>query len=58
MSRRTKSSPLNTVRFEDGSLFVRLNAMALVGMAAGAKGYLSKPVSVMKFLEAVRGIIG
>ena len=26
--------------------------------AAGAKGYLSKPVSVMKFLEAVRGIIG
>jgi len=27
-------------------------------MAAGAKGYLSKPVSVMKFLEAVRGIIG
>ncbi len=27
-------------------------------MAAGAKGYLSKPVSVMKFLEAVRAIIG
>lgn len=27
-------------------------------MAAGAKGYLSKPVSVMKFLEAVRGIVG
>ena len=27
-------------------------------IAAGAKGYLSKPVSVMKFLEAVRGIIG
>ena len=27
-------------------------------MAAGAKGYLSKPVSVMTFLEAVRGIIG
>ena len=27
-------------------------------MAAGAQGYLSKPVSVMKFLEAVRGIIG
>ncbi|WP_295444456.1 response regulator [Sphingorhabdus sp. EL138] len=27
-------------------------------MAAGAKGYLSKPLSVMKFLEAVRGIIG
>jgi two-component system cell cycle response regulator DivK len=26
-------------------------------MAAGAKGYLSKPVSVMKFLETVRGII-
>ncbi|WP_411291159.1 response regulator [Sphingorhabdus sp.] len=26
-------------------------------MAAGAKGYLSKPVSVMKFLEAVRRII-
>ena len=26
--------------------------------AAGAKGYLSKPVSVMKFLEAVRGIVG
>jgi two-component system, cell cycle response regulator DivK len=26
--------------------------------AAGARGYLSKPVSVMKFLEAVRGIIG
>ncbi len=27
-------------------------------VAAGAKGYLSKPVSVMKFLEAVRAIIG
>ena len=27
-------------------------------MAAGAKAYLSKPVSTMKFLEAVRGIIG
>ncbi len=27
-------------------------------MAAGARGYLSKPVSVMKFLEAVRGIVG
>lgn len=27
-------------------------------MAAGAKGYLSKPVSVMKFLETVRGIVG
>ena len=27
-------------------------------MTAGAKGYLSKPVSVMKFLDAVRGIIG
>ena len=27
-------------------------------MAAGAKSYLSKPVSVMKFLEAVRGIVG
>jgi two-component system cell cycle response regulator DivK len=26
-------------------------------IAAGAKGYLSKPVSVMKFLETVRGII-
>ena len=26
--------------------------------AAGARGYLSKPVSVMKFLEAVRGIVG
>jgi two-component system, cell cycle response regulator DivK len=26
--------------------------------AAGARGYLSKPVSVMKFLEAVRAIIG
>ena len=25
---------------------------------AGARGYLSKPVSVMKFLEAVRGIVG
>ncbi len=27
-------------------------------MAAGAKAYLSKPMSVMAFLEAVRGIIG
>jgi two-component system, cell cycle response regulator DivK len=27
-------------------------------IAAGARGYLSKPVSVMKFLEAVRGIVG
>ena len=27
-------------------------------MAAGAKSYLSKPVSVMKFLDAVRGIVG
>ncbi len=27
-------------------------------MAAGARGYLSKPVAVMKFLEAVRGIVG
>jgi two-component system, cell cycle response regulator DivK len=27
-------------------------------LQAGARGYLSKPVSVMKFLEAVRGIIG
>jgi two-component system cell cycle response regulator DivK len=27
-------------------------------MAAGAKGYLSKPVPVMKLLEAVRGIVG
>lgn len=27
-------------------------------MAAGASSYLSKPVSVMKFLEAVRGIVG
>ena len=27
-------------------------------MAAGARGYLSKPVSVMKFLEAVNGILG
>lgn len=27
-------------------------------MTAGAKGYLSKPVSVMKFLDAVRGIVG
>ncbi len=27
-------------------------------MAAGARGYLSKPVSVMKFLEAVRAILG
>lgn len=27
-------------------------------IAAGAKSYLSKPVSVMKFLEAVRGIVG
>ena len=27
-------------------------------MAAGARSYLSKPVAVMKFLEAVRGIIG
>jgi two-component system cell cycle response regulator DivK len=26
--------------------------------AAGARGYLSKPVSVMKFLEAVRVIVG
>lgn len=26
-----------TIRFEDGSVFVRLNAMALVGMSAGAK---------------------
>lgn len=29
----------------------------LVIMAAGAKGYLSKPVPAMKFLEAVRGIV-
>ena len=36
-----------------------LIALAAGGiMAAGARGYLSKPVSVMKFLEAVRGIIG
>jgi two-component system, cell cycle response regulator DivK len=27
-------------------------------MAAGARSYLSKPVSVMKFLESVRAIIG
>jgi two-component system, cell cycle response regulator DivK len=27
-------------------------------LGAGAKAYLSKPVSVMKFLEAVRGIVG
>lgn len=27
-------------------------------LGAGAQGYLSKPVSVMKFLEAVRAIIG
>ena len=27
-------------------------------IAAGAQGYLSKPVSVMKFLESVQGIIG
>ncbi len=27
-------------------------------MGAGAKAYLSKPVSVMKFLDAVRGIVG
>jgi two-component system, cell cycle response regulator DivK len=27
-------------------------------MSAGARGYLSKPVSVMKFLDAVKGIIG
>lgn len=27
-------------------------------LGAGAKAYLSKPVSVMKFLEAVRGVIG
>ena len=27
-------------------------------LQAGARGYLSKPVSVMKFLEAVRAIIG
>jgi two-component system cell cycle response regulator DivK len=27
-------------------------------MRAGARGYLSKPVSVMKFLEAVRAILG
>ena len=27
-------------------------------MGAGARAYLSKPVSVMKFLEAVRGIVG
>jgi two-component system cell cycle response regulator DivK len=27
-------------------------------MTAGAKGYLSKPVSVMKFLAAVRDIVG
>ncbi len=27
-------------------------------MTAGARGYLSKPVAVMKFLEAVRGIVG
>ena len=27
-------------------------------VAAGAKGYLSKPVSMMKFLESVQGIIG
>jgi two-component system, cell cycle response regulator DivK len=27
-------------------------------MAAGARGYLSKPVGMVKFLEAVRGIIG
>jgi len=26
--------------------------------AAGARGYLSKPVSVMKFLEAVKVIVG
>lgn len=27
-------------------------------LGAGAKAYLSKPVSVMKFLEAVRAILG
>jgi len=27
-------------------------------MEAGARGYLSKPVSVMKFLEAVNAILG
>ncbi len=27
-------------------------------LGAGARAYLSKPVSVMKFLEAVRGIVG
>jgi two-component system, cell cycle response regulator DivK len=27
-------------------------------MAAGARGYLSKPVGMVKFLEAVRGIVG
>ena len=27
-------------------------------IAAGAQGYLSKPVSVMKFLQSVQGIIG
>jgi two-component system, cell cycle response regulator DivK len=27
-------------------------------MAAGAKGYLSKPVGMVKFLEAVRGVMG
>ena len=26
-----------TIRFEDGSVFVRLNAMALVGMSAASK---------------------
>jgi two-component system, cell cycle response regulator DivK len=26
-------------------------------MAAGARGYLSKPVGMVKFLEAVRGIV-
>ena len=27
-------------------------------MAAGARGYLSKPVGMVKFLEAVRGVMG
>jgi two-component system, cell cycle response regulator DivK len=27
-------------------------------MSAGARGYLSKPVGMVKFLEAVRGIVG
>jgi two-component system cell cycle response regulator DivK len=27
-------------------------------IAAGAQGYLSKPVSMMTFLESVQGIIG